>query len=262
MYVRLAFAVAAHLDPEILLVDEVLAVGDAAFQKKCLGKMGDVAKEGRTVLFVSHNMAAVENLCRRGLVLEEGCVRYIGSQDQAIAQYLRSLAGSTLSLHERVDRRGSGELRVVVIEVRDTQGNVLPVVTSGQDVDVYLHYETTRDAPKYKVLAGLSLRTQLDTPVFLQHNRLTGDVFDPLPPQGAFVCRIRKLPLPPSVYRIGFSIMRDDGRSGQYLDSLGDAAALTVVEGDFFGSGEVPPATHGSCLVSASWRVEPGKHFT
>jgi lipopolysaccharide transport system ATP-binding protein len=262
MYVRLAFSVAAHLEPEILLVDEVLAVGDAAFQKKCLGKMGDVAGEGRTVLFVSHNMAAVENLCQRGVVLDEGRIRYIGSQDQAIEQYLRSIAGSTPSLRDRIDRRGSGAVRVVAIEVRDTHGNVLPVVTSGQDVDVYLHYETTQDAPRHNVLAGLSFRTQLDTPVFLQHNRLTGDVFEPLPPQGAFVCRVLKLPLPPSTYRIGYSIMPDDGRSGQYLDSLGDAATLTVVDGDFFGSGEVPPATHGSCLVSGSWRVEPGNHLT
>ena len=256
MHVRLAFAVAAHLEPEILLVDEVLAVGDTAFQKKCLGKMGHVAQEGRTVLFVSHNMAAVDNLCQRGLVLEQGRVAYMGSQAQAIAHYLRSLDGSTPSLRERVDRQGSGALRVVAIEFRDTQGNVLPVVTSGQDVDVYLHYETTQDAPRHKVLAGLSFRTQLDTPVFLQHNRLSADVFDPLPPHGAFVCRILKLPLPPATYRIGYSIMPEHGRSGQYMDSLADAAALTVVAGDFFGSGEVPPATHGSCLVSASWRVE------
>ena len=79
MYVRLAFAVAAHLEPEILLVDEVLAVGDAAFQKKCLGKMGDVAKEGRTVLFVSHNMMAVKSLCRDGVLLRAGTVSCIGA---------------------------------------------------------------------------------------------------------------------------------------------------------------------------------------
>jgi lipopolysaccharide transport system ATP-binding protein len=120
MYVRLAFAVAAHLEPEILLVDEVLAVGDAAFQKKCLGKMEDVAREGRTVLFVSHNMAAVENLCQRGIVLDEGRIVYIGQTKEAISYYLNSLAqiGST-PLRFRTDRRGTGELRVVNIEVRD-----------------------------------------------------------------------------------------------------------------------------------------------
>jgi lipopolysaccharide transport system ATP-binding protein len=92
MYMRLAFAVAAHLDPEILIVDEVLAVGDAAFQKKCLGKMSDVAKEGRTVLFVSHNLGAVRSLCTRGVVLGDGAVQFDGATGDAIAHYLAGAA--------------------------------------------------------------------------------------------------------------------------------------------------------------------------
>src|SRR5437870_7301562 len=87
MYTRLAFAVAAHLEPEILVVDEVLAVGDAQFQKKCLGKMGDVAKAGRTVLFVSHNMAAVRLLCGRGVLLVQGQVRDFGPIDHVVDVY-------------------------------------------------------------------------------------------------------------------------------------------------------------------------------
>ncbi|MHB1317410.1 MAG: ABC transporter ATP-binding protein [Anaerolineae bacterium] len=93
MYVRLAFAVAAHLDPEVLIVDEVLAVGDAAFQKKCLGKMGDVAGEGRTVLFVSHNMAAVQNLCQRTMVLRDGEVALLADSSTAIGEYLSRYRG-------------------------------------------------------------------------------------------------------------------------------------------------------------------------
>ena len=95
MYLRLAFSVAAHLEPEILLVDEVLAVGDAAFQQKCMGKMGDVAKEGRTILFVSHNMAAVENLCERAVVLDSGKVRSDASAHSAVAEYLSSFSPTT-----------------------------------------------------------------------------------------------------------------------------------------------------------------------
>src|SRR4051794_37959089 len=95
MYVRLAFAIAAHLEPEILVVDEVLAVGDAAFQKKCMGKMHDVAGQGRTVLFVSHNMAAVSNLCQRGIVLNRGRVTFDGSAKEALQVYNTStLSGS------------------------------------------------------------------------------------------------------------------------------------------------------------------------
>ena len=94
MYVRLAFAVAAHLEPEILLVDEVLAVGDAAFQKKCLGKMGDVAQEGRTVLFVSHDMGALTRLCQRTLWIDEGHLCMNGPTEQVVSRYLTS--GATI----------------------------------------------------------------------------------------------------------------------------------------------------------------------
>lgn len=95
------------------------------------------------------------------------------------------------------------------------------------------------------------VRTYLDVPVFLQHNRLTGDVWESLPRKGAFVCRIRRLPLPPASYRLGFGVMRGD----EYLDRIDDASELIVIEGDFYGSGEVPPITHGSCLVDAEWRL-------
>jgi lipopolysaccharide transport system ATP-binding protein len=252
MYMRLAFAVAAHLEPEILIVDEVLAVGDAQFQKKCLGKMGSVAREGRTVLFVSHNLAAVSHLCRRGLVLEQGRVAYAGTQTGAVERYLTSCRSAVQSLRERTDRTGSGQIRVVALEVKDVQGRPLDVVASGQDVDICLHYESSPDFQPSNVLAGICVKTQFDEPVFLQHNRLTRDQWGALPPRGAFVCSIPRLPLPPSAYRITYSLIRD----GEYLDAMDAAYELTVTDGDFFGSGEVPPATHGCCLVDARWRLE------
>jgi lipopolysaccharide transport system ATP-binding protein len=252
MYLRLAFAVAAHLEPEILIVDEVLAVGDAQFQKKCLGKMGSAAREGRTVLFVSHNMAAVSNLCRRGLVLEQGRVAYAGTQTEAVAHYLAGGGGRGRSLRDRADRAGSGEVRVVAVEVCDFAGRALDVAASGQDVEIRLRYEASPGFHSAKVVAGLCVKTQFDVPVFLQHNRLTGDGWGALPPRGAFVCRVPRLPLPPAAYRITYSLMLD----GEYLDAMEDACELTVTDGDFFGSGEVPPATHGCCLVDASWRLE------
>ena len=107
MYVRLAFAVAAHLDPEILVVDEVLAVGDAEFQKKCLGKMGDVAKEGRTVLFVSHNMGAVKELCSRTILLLDGLLNISGSPQMVVQKYLQgSKLDLNLNLSQVVRRKG------------------------------------------------------------------------------------------------------------------------------------------------------------
>jgi lipopolysaccharide transport system ATP-binding protein len=252
MYMRLAFSVAAHLNPDILIIDEVLSVGDAQFQKKCLGKVHDVAKAGRTVLFVSHNMAAVENLCQRGVVLEQGKVIFVGEQTSAISQYLESVNKNfDLNLKGRTDRMGSGEVRVTVIEIKDLDGTPLYNAMSGQDVDIYFHFETSQNYRRSNVIMSFMVRTYLDVPVFLQHNRLTRDDWDYLPSTGAFVCRIRKLPLPSASYRLGFSIMCDN----EYLDRIDDASELIVIEGDFYGSGEVPPITHGCCLVDAEWRL-------
>ncbi len=118
MYVRLAFAVAAHLEPEILLVDEVLAVGDAAFQKKCLGKMGDVAKEGRTVLFVSHNMSAMQAICSRGLLIQAGQLVESGAIGDIVQEYVNRLQTQQYkSAAERLDRRGLGRSKILSVDV-------------------------------------------------------------------------------------------------------------------------------------------------
>ncbi len=252
MHMRLAFAVAAHLEPEILLIDEVLAVGDLQFQKKCLGKMESVATEGRTILFVSHNLAAVTNLCKRGLVLERGVVTYVGTQLEAIAHYLTSCQSEAGSLDDRTDRMGSGQIRVSAIEMKNMEGRAIDVATSGQDVEICLHYQSSQAFHSSRIIAGICVKTQFDVPVFLQHNRLTGEEWGPLPPRGTFVCRISRLPLPPAAYRLTYSLILD----GEYLDAMENAYELTVTDGDFFGSGEVPPATHGCCLVDAQWRLE------
>jgi len=139
MYVRLAFAVAAHLEPEILLVDEVLAVGDIAFQKKCMGKMGDVAKGGRTVVLVSHNMAAINALCSRCVILNLGGVEFDGPTDQATARYyaesLNLGSGSDLSTRQR---EGSGVARftLICIQPLDSAGRPLDVAYPGCDLSI------------------------------------------------------------------------------------------------------------------------------
>jgi lipopolysaccharide transport system ATP-binding protein len=124
MYVRLAFAIAAHLEPEILIVDEVLAVGDAEFQKKCLGKMGDVASEGRTVLFVSHDMGNITRLCRRGVLLDEGRVSSEGEITAVAARYLNGhvVEEGYANLGNRGDRSGSGDAQWQSVELRNGDG--------------------------------------------------------------------------------------------------------------------------------------------
>jgi len=259
MYTRLAFSVAAHLDSDILIIDEVLSVGDAEFQKKCLGKVGDAAKSGRTILFVSHNMASVENLCGRGIVLEKGKVAFVGRQTEAVSYYLAS-GGKNFGtvFDDRDDREGSGEVRVTAVEFKDSRGANIDTAISGQDIDICFHYETMPDYRKTGVVIGFMVRTNSDVPVFLQHNRLTGGDWTRLPPKGIFVCRVRRLPLPPAVYRLGFSVMRD----GAYLDRIDDASELTVAGGDFYGSGEVPPSSHGCCLVDAGWELLDAEEST
>ena len=142
MYMRLAFAVAAHLEPEILIIDEVLAVGDAAFQKKCLGKMSDVAHHGRTVLFVSHNMAAIQNLCSRCLMLDQGAIVADTDPTTATAKYLENIyvAGGT-PIHERLDRRGSGQARLVDIHLLNSEGQSVSILPMGADWNIEFTYD-------------------------------------------------------------------------------------------------------------------------
>ena len=144
MYVRLAFAVAAHLEPEILLVDEVLAVGDAAFQEQCLGKMGKVAEEGRTVLVVSHNMSTIQQLCKRCILVRQGHIYKTGDPAEVVGDYLSdSRPESTLDIRDWRDRRGSGEAHLVRLAIADETGSptgVFPlggVMTFTLEAEVY-----------------------------------------------------------------------------------------------------------------------------
>jgi len=137
MYVRLAFAVASQLEPDIMLVDEVLAVGDIGFQRKCLGRMQSVAREGRTVLFVSHNMAAIQSLCSRAILLDGGRLVFDGSADGAVAAYIKSVQGliDTQSLAEREDREGGRKFRFLSLEFLDAATNTpVNVAVSGQSL--------------------------------------------------------------------------------------------------------------------------------
>ena len=145
MYLRLAFAVAAHLEPEILLVDEVLAVGDAIFQKKCLGKMGDVAKQGRTVLFVSHNMAAIAQICERALFLESGRLNLDGEPSSVISTYLTSgtTARATWS-NPTLDKANEGDLRLHCASVLSLEKDPVPVVEFDKGFQIEIDYELYR----------------------------------------------------------------------------------------------------------------------
>jgi lipopolysaccharide transport system ATP-binding protein len=160
MYVRLAFAVAAHLEPEILLVDEVLAVGDGEFQRKCLGKMRDVAGEGRAVVFVSHNLHAVQRLCTRALFVEGGQVQMSGSPPEVVAAYSDSVesnqAGGVAHIHDDVARFGTGEVGFRRVSMTRLDGAPLSSVYLGQPFRVTLACEVLEVVPEAAFEVGIS----------------------------------------------------------------------------------------------------------
>lgn len=166
MYVRLAFAVAAHLEPEILLVDEVLAVGDAAFQRKCLGKMGQVARQGRTILFVSHNMAAITRLCQRALWFERGRLIESGDTEHIVARYLASSteeAGEVTYQDNGEKAPGSEFVRLEAIRVRGGNGHVTPLLDVRFPFTLEVQYRVLRQANNLRI--GVRLNAQDGTVV-------------------------------------------------------------------------------------------------
>lgn len=256
MYVRLAFAVAAHLEPEILLVDEVLAVGDAAFQKKCLGKMGDVAREGRTVLFVSHNMAAVMNLCRRAILLNRGEISQQGPVQLVTQEYISSLEPvGTRALGQFADREGSGTLRFVDLRILDASGREVLGPVCGEDMTFELTYEAPQSLNMKSVVFSIGFYNLFGQPLFMCRSDLRGTEYTNLPAQGLVACQIPRFPLPPGRFRVNLHCEVN----GIVADWIRDALTIDVAEGDFFGSGRLPARERGDLLIDHHWlAVRPG----
>jgi lipopolysaccharide transport system ATP-binding protein len=252
MYLRLAFAVAAHLEPEILLVDEVLAVGDVAFQSKCLGKMEDVAHQGRTVLFVSHNMAAIQNLCSSCQLLESGQLVQKGATAQVVAHYLqRSHAVlDSVRLAERVDRRGNGMMRFTEIRLCNKDGIAVNVGQTGEYLGIVLDYIMAKEASKPTVVR-LGVANMHGQRLFVCLSRSSQDRALHLPRHGQIVCHIPQLALLPGRYYVNLWCKIDE----QMADEIHEAFAFDVVDGDFFGTGRLNPNDGGDMLVKHRWEV-------
>jgi lipopolysaccharide transport system ATP-binding protein len=255
MYVRLAFAVAAHLEPEILVIDEVLAVGDAAFQKKCLGKMSDVAKEGRTVLFVSHNTAALLNLCDRGILLEQGELVADDDIESVIQRYLGGLRTPvSLDLSTYQDRQGRGRVRFTRLRFEDERRNPIEHGISGQPLVISLDYKSTDERPLPSCRVSVVFCDSMGQVLFNCANELT--IIDPvtLPPSGTIRCVIPRLPLSQNQYLL--SLFLEVNREIQ--DWIINAIELEVIDGDFYGTGRVyPEGWRGKgVLVNHQWVID------
>lgn len=251
MLVRLAFAVAAHLRSDILLVDEVLAVGDVEFQRKCLRKMSAVADDGRTILFVSHDLAAVQHLCDRVLVLERGRVEFLGACEEGVRAYLAATHAAAGSLDDRTHRVGSGAVRVTAVEFRTPHGARVSSVASGEDIDLWLHFERHDDRPFKDLVVGFMLRSSFDAPIAELSNQLTGEGLGVIPERGVFRCRLPRLALAGGTYRLGVWIA--DGLD--VLDRIEHATQLEVAGGDFYGSGKMPNGRRGPVLLTGGWNL-------
>ena len=251
MYMRLAFAVAAHMEPEILLVDEVLAVGDMAFQKKCLGRMESVSREGRTVLFVSHNMAAIQGLCHRTMVLESGMVVFNGETSKAIEQYTLSgevASDAKISLKNHANRAPGCEAVLQDVEIR-VNGELSTNVGMGETLEVSVSFKSAQPVRG----VGLAIEDSFGRRLFIVSPNYTNpDLLGTSTTCGKLICSLLSLPLLPGSYYLTISVAGFIGM----LDKVEQAAVITVSERDVFKTGVRLGRDKGLFFAYADWRLE------
>ena len=242
MYVRLGFAVAAHLQNEILIVDEVLAVGDSEFQKKCLGKMGDVAKgEGRTVLFVSHNMAAMQNLCKHGVLLENGKIKLDGIIENVLNSYMDNSIVNHSNLSSITKRKGNSNLiftdcKVISLDTGDS-------IQSFGKIKIELYYKIDKkiNIKSYKI--DLGINNYLGDRVAWLSTTLIKSKFDIN--NNKVVFEIDNLTLAPGDY--SFNLFAEI--NNEVADWLTEVSPFVVVERDYYNNGTIIPKNQGSHIL-------------
>jgi lipopolysaccharide transport system ATP-binding protein len=238
MYVRLAFGVAAHLEPEILIVDEVLAVGDAEFQKKAMGKMKDVStKEGRTVLFVSHNMGAIRALCQTAVILKNGTCHYIGTVEDGVSNYLRiSSENFQDSLLERTDREGNGKFKFIKIDIKNEKGERTNTLFCNEKTSIEIEFSQDGvDLSKLILTVGIKdFNNELiaffssDEMGFFLSNSTN-----------RFMLDIPHLSLRPNNYTIWLFASYETTSPSDFCDVIEAAATFTILPVDFWISGKL-----------------------
>jgi lipopolysaccharide transport system ATP-binding protein len=251
MYVRLAFAVAAHLEPEILIVDEVLAVGDATFQKKCLGKMGDVVRQGRTVLFVSHSMDAVASLCTQVLLVKDGTVTHPVPPDEGVKQYL-ALSNEGADLPLRLKPRTQHKPRLPVftgLKVITDSGHDR-VIGSGGRVRFEIEVSDAEDIAK--ATCGVAIVNGRGQRVAFFHTWYHCDFQFAGSQKAKLVCDVPSLPVVPGSYGIELVFADED----KVIEKVERADRLDVVYADLLGTGRLPNASQGYVVLPARWEHE------
>jgi len=255
MRMRLGFSVAAHLSTDVLFVDEVLAVGDVGFQKKCLGAMRELSDGGRTVVFVSHNMAAVENLCKRTIWIADGKVAQEGNTREVIHAYLNSFEPGheqSLDLATVRERKGTGDVRFLKMEFLNEDGDEQRVLHSGDPVRIRFQYECQRDMRN--LYFGLRIFSNLGTLISDIHSWATNQPI-PLAPRGkgSIDLEIDVLNLTPGTYYAGLWA----ATPGEWHDVLDNVAKMDIQPSDYYGTGRAVDARFGLVFFSCRWNL-PG----
>lgn len=248
MYSRLAFSVAAHLDPDVLFVDEVLSVGDLAFQQKCLNKFSEMVGGARTVLFVSHNLSAISSICSKVLWLDRGEVRFFGQTEAGIATYYQSmLPAQSDSLSSRFDRTGTGDLKFTKIAFYDNDLSPCEQISCGQELVIGLEYEAQKNlvgAVKEINIAAV-FKNDKGQRLFGTPSEVLSANINNIQETGQFLIRIKKLPLLPGVYDLDLGCVINRLTT----DKIVSAKKFFVVESDFYNSGRLPAQQMGDFLV-------------
>ena len=250
MYVRLAFSVASHLEPDILLIDEVLAVGDQEFRKMCMDKLLDVSGQGRTIIMVSHQMSYLRELCRTGIYLHAGQIMYQGTIDETINHYINHYGQvKRISVRERVDRRGSGFVRLMDFNMTDQQGQSLHAITAGQAVTFHLLLESSSQ-PAFNVVVQLEFYDMYGQLCFIANNGISNHSIAKINGQQTITCHIPKFPLNSNMYFINASVFV----TNQLADEVLNVLSVEVEPGLFYETGKLPQANKGF-LVDYTWKV-------
>lgn len=260
MRLRLGFAVAAHLSPDILLVDEVLAVGDADFQKKCLDAMDGLRTSGRTVLFVSHNMAAVEHLCSRCIWVEAGRLRADGEARAIVSEYMKTFAQSSagaVSLENIESRTGNGEGRFTHIEFLNEAQVTTNYIRSGDKVTLRLHYRANKLLRD--LVVGVNIHNEYGTLIAASNNWATGNDIPAAEPGAGFAdFEIDRLYLLPGRYYLSLWL----GKWSNLHDVLKNCIAFEVEPSDYYGSGRGIDSSFGLMFFPSRWKSVPPQELS
>jgi lipopolysaccharide transport system ATP-binding protein len=253
MYMRLAFAVSAHLDPDILIMDEVLAVGDLSFQKKCLSRVEGLANSGRTIIFVSHSMGDIARFCERVIWIDKGRIKFDGDSLEAISKYEEEVNPKQSVMTNDSIRKGTGNARIVKVHHYGPLASQPEAMRTGESCEIELDYIVYADYERvFDVFACIIFTNDDGKRVFAVPSEVLPVDLTRIGKSGTLTCRIGRLPLVPGSYALTISLLINN----QLVDKLEMVSSIKVLDGDFYGTGKLPLKSMGDICVDFDWKVE------